>query len=94
MSAVVIPDTAAFELEQPLTDRALKIPLSIPASLKHVFSHLAIVLPFTGSCFPVHDKKSKVFSWSVDKAWNSKVLASYACGVITGQMFPSFGYPG
>ena len=89
-----MPDTAAFELEAPLTEWALKIPVSIPASLKHVFSHLAIVLPVTGSCFPIHDKKSKDFSWSVDKARNSKVLASYAWSVITGQMLSSSGYLG
>ena len=92
MSAVVTPDAAAFELEVPLTEWALKILVSIPASLKHVFNHLAIVLLVTRSCFPIHDKKIKVFSWSVDKARNSKVLASYTCSVVTGQMFSSSRY--
>ena len=59
---VVIPATAAFELEAPLIEWALKIPVSTPASVKQVFNHLDIVLPVTGSCFPIHDKKSKVFS--------------------------------
>ena len=79
ISAVVIPDTAAFELEAPLTKWALKIPVLMQASLKHVFNHLAIVLPVTGSSLPIYAKKSKVFSWSFDKAWNSKILASYSC---------------
>ena len=43
-----MPDQAAVELAAPLTEWALKVPVSIPASCKHVLSYLAIVLLETG----------------------------------------------
>jgi len=54
----------------------------IPASVKQVLSHLAIVLLETGSCFPIHDKNNNYLLFAL----NSFVLASYACSVVTGQI--------
>ena len=61
MSAVVIPAATAFELEALLTEWALKIPVSMLGSLRHVLSHLAIVLLVTGLCSPIHDGKSRSY---------------------------------
>ena len=93
-AVVVIPVAIALELEAPLTEWALRMLVSIPASLRYVFNHLAVVLLVTGSCFPIHDKKTKVFLLSVDKVRNSKVLSSYTCSIATGQIVSSSGYLG
>lgn len=64
MSTIVTPEAAAVELEAPLTEWALKIPVSISDSLKQVFNHLAIELLVTGRYFPIQDKKEVLLAGS------------------------------
>ena len=70
MSAVVTPAEAAVELDVPLTEWALKISMYISALVKYALSHLAMVLPVTGSCFRIQDKNNKNSLFSVDQALN------------------------
>ena len=58
ISLVVTPTPAAVEHVICLTECALNIEMSIPASaIKHL-SHLVIVLLDTGVCCPMKDRKS------------------------------------
>ena len=50
ISIIVTPDQAADEQAAPLTECALKVSVSTPASWRHVHNHLAI-------CFPIHERK-------------------------------------
>ena len=81
ISVVVTPDQAAVEQAAPLTECALNVSVSTPASWRHVLSHLAMVLLETGSCFPIHDKNRVDLDSPVLKG---AVHFSYTCKALTG----------
>ena len=92
MSEMVMSDQAALELAAPRTVCALKNPVSIPASCRQVLSHLAIVLPVTGSCFPIQERNGDVlpvsavgFKIAVSSAHMSKLclLGTHLCPLET-----------
>ena len=76
MSLVVTPAPAAIEHDAPLTECALKMEMSTPASsIKHL-SHLAIVQLDTGLCSPIQDRKSLDLDSADSLAQNLSVLPS------------------
>ena len=85
------PDHAALELAAPLTEWALRTPVCIPSSCKHVLSHLAIVLLKTKLCFLIHDSYKALLEFTESKAQNFRILDWYSCSVTTGHIL---GYPG
>ena len=85
------PDHSALELAAPLSEWALRTPVSIPSSCKHVLSHFAIMLLETKSCFLIHDKNKALLGFTKSKAQNFRVIDWYCCSVTTGHVL---GYPG
>ena len=76
MSFVVTPAPAALEHDAPLTECALKMEMSIPASSMKHLSHLAMVQLDTGPCCPIHDRESLDLESSGKLALNTSVLSS------------------
>ena len=71
---------AVAEVEAPQVEWAPNIDVSIPASSRIVFSHLALELEVTALCGLIKDTKSLVSS-----PLKPLVLSKYACSVATGQ---------
>ena len=76
VSLVVTPAPAAVEHDAPLTECALKMEMSIPASSMKHLSHLAIVQLDTGLCCPIQDRKSLDLDSADSLARNVSVLPS------------------
>ena len=78
ISPLVIPTFEAVEDEAPHTKWEEKICVSIPASSRSHFNHLAMVLDVTALCGLMVAVKSFVTSLRI-----GAVCASYACSVST-----------
>lgn len=73
----VTPDPATDEQAAPLAECVLSIFTSMPASWRHVRSHLAIMQLKIGSCFPIHGRELEFFSLK------DLVLLTYSCRDLT-----------
>ncbi len=77
----MIPILEAVDAEAPLTECALKVDTSIPATSSSFFNHLAIVLEVTALCGLM-----VAINNFVSAALNGSVRATYALRVVTGQI--------